>query len=300
MSKKKILGKSMDALFDNQGKLPSTMKTVHESEESIRSLAIDLITSSVHQPREHFDQQSIESLAESIKSEGIIQPIVVVKEQGKNIFNIIAGERRWRAAKLAGLKRVPAIVRTLAKEQASIIALIENIQREDLNPLERAKAIESLALEHQVKQQELAQRLGVSRTYLTNTLRLLKLSTLPQEALLKGAISEGHAKILCALSAHEQKKFLGLILKQKLSVRALEEVLENYKKSQSDVSSIQVNQKNKSALKPVEDFFEDFFGMRVHIKEKGNHKGQVILHYNSHEELEAMIDKLGTDVENRF
>lgn len=287
----------MDALFDNQGKLPSTMRPQESSSQSIRLINLDQITPSKHQPRTLFDEDKIESLAASIKSHGVIQPIVLMKEEDKNIFKIIAGERRWRAAKIAGLKKIPAIVKTYEQEQASLIALIENIQREDLNPLERARAVQELATKHQLRQQELATHLGVSRTYLTNTLRLLKLSESCQKALLDDEISEGHAKILCAHPQSFQQKMLKVIKAKKLSVRGLEDNIRQIDLGQTEG---RLKRPIEPTLRPVIEFFEEFFGTRASIKDRGKNKGEVVLYYNSHEELEGMIDKLGSDVENRL
>lgn len=299
MSKKKSLGRSMDALFDNQGKLPQTVRnTNYNAGESIRPISTDQLIPSSHQPRTHFDDEKIASLADSIKSQGVIQPIVVVKEDDENMFKIIAGERRWRAAKLAGVKKVPAIVRDFKGAQGSVVALIENIQREDLNPLERARALSTLCNKHSMKQQELAGQLGVSRTYLTNTLRLLKLSESTQAALERELISEGHAKILCGLSISEQDKVLKSIISKGLTVRDLESYLRPQDKEDKG-KSLAIKKENKN-LKPVIDFFEEFFSMRVDIQSINAQKGKVVFHYNNLEELDGMIDKLGVDVENRF
>ena len=289
----------MDALFDNQGKLPTTMRSSETSPESIRSISVDQVMPSVHQPRSHFDEEKISSLAESIKSQGIIQPIVVIKEdENKNIFKIIAGERRWRAAKLAGLKKVPVIVRSFDADEASVVALIENIQREDLNPLERARGLQKLCTLHKMKQQDLANKIGVSRTYLSNTLRLLKLSEKTQSALEKGLISEGHAKILCGINSAGQDKVLAKVLTKSLSVRDLEKLLKD--DNDAPVETKGAKKQVSSDLKPVIDFFEEFFSMKVSIQDSGGKKGKVVFHYNSHEELDGMIDKLGVEVENRF
>jgi ParB family chromosome partitioning protein len=296
MPKKTTLGKSMDALFNHSSTTSSVMQKNHESSELVRYISIDQILPSKHQPRTIFDEEKIESLAQSIKSQGIIQPLVVTKDQRQNIYQIIAGERRWRAAKTAGLQKVPVLLRVLKKEEASLIALVENIQREDLNPIERAKAIEQLSKLYGLKQQDLAEKLGFSRTYLSNTLRLLKLSPLGQKLLKEEKITEGHAKILCSFNSAKQEVFLRAIVKNNLTVRQLEQLAQQEPiKPKAEKKTFKNN-----TLKPVIDFFEEFFSMKVAIEQKNKNQGKVTIFYNSIEELEGMIDKLGQDVENRF
>lgn len=300
MSKKKTLGKSMDALFDNQGKVSLTMGSSESQVEGIRNISIDLITPSADQPRSVFDNEKIESLSLSIKSQGIIQPIVVIKSDGKNLYKIIAGERRWRAAKLAGLKKVPVIVRSFEGSQASVVALVENLHREDLSPMEKARALSELTSKYKMKQQELAQEVGLSRSALTNLLRLLKLSLTAQKTLENGDISEGHAKVLCALPESYQDSLVRKIKDKALSVRQLEKCIELDKDPINKKNKAITRSREENHLKPVIDFFEEFFTVRVSIDQSSASKGKVCFHYNSLEELEGMIDKLGLDVENRF
>lgn len=296
MPKKTILGKSMDALFNHPNVVPSAMQKSEEQGEVVKQIAIDQILPSKHQPRTSFDEEKIDSLAQSIKSQGIIQPLVVIKDKKKNLYQIIAGERRWRAAKKAGLKKVPVLIRVLEKEEASLIALVENIQREDLNPIERAKALEQLSEHYGLKQQDLAEKLGFSRTYLSNTLRLLKLCPSAQKALKEEKISEGHAKILCSFNGIKQEKLLRAVLSKGMTVRQLEQLAQEVPLAQNIHKKRSVN----SDLRPVVEFFEEFFTMRVSIEQKNKNQGKVTIFYNSVDELEGMIDKLGQDVENRF
>ena len=293
---KKILGKNAQSLFKSGAQKDQEAVTTDysyvEHQESVRLIDLDKIVQGRTQPRKVFDEQSIAGLAESIREVGVIQPIVVqVDAQGG--YELIAGERRWRAAQKVGLTKVPAIIRQYSGQQASLTALIENIQREDLNPLDRAQAFSDLIGLYQLKQHELAEKVGLSRSQVTNSLRLLKLDDGVREALLDGQLTEGHAKILAGLSEHQQRRLHDIVVKKGLSVRQLEEYLapsqkpkEKGFKGSGDVDLY---------AQKLQQILEEHFLTKARVHETGEQKGQITLYFHSYEQLQDILKRLGID-----
>lgn len=242
------------------------------------------------QPRKQFEEDSLLELAESIKQYGILQPLLVSDK--KDHYEIIAGERRWRAAKIAGLKEIPVIIREFSNQQVLEISLIENIQREDLNPIEEALAYKRLMEEFHLKQDEIAERVAKSRTAVTNSMRLLKLSSRVQEMLIDEMITSGHARALLGINDEEvQLSLANKIFDEKLSVRETERLVK---------SILEPVQKKEKAGNPAEDAvyesleekMKGIFGTKVSILRKKNQKGKIEIEYYSKNELERIIDLL--------
>lgn len=249
-------------------------------------IEIDRIKANPYQPRTDFDQEKLEELSKSIKNHGIIQPLVVSR-QG-NGFELIAGERRFQAAKLAGLKKVPVVVRQIDDKQKLEMAIIENVQRHNLNPIEEARAYQRLADEFQMNQEEVAERMGKNRSTVANKLRLLQLPVQAQKALTSGQISEGHAKALLAVdSAEKQLMLLEMILKNNLTVRQSE--------SKSKEVSVKTHSRKITVdpeVKDLESRLAGFFGTKVKIKKAGDSGGKITIEYYSDEELDGILEKV--------
>lgn len=291
---KKTLGKNAQALFQGSEADLAVADdyTYIEHQESVRLIDVSKIMQGRTQPRKIFDEQSIEQLAESIAEVGVIQPIVVQVEPHGG-YELIAGERRWRAAQKAGLEKIPAIIRQYSNQQASLTALIENIQREDLNPLDRAQAFSDLIGLYQFKQHELAQKVGLSRSQVANSLRLLKLDDLVREALLEGQLSEGHAKVLAALPEEQQRHYYELIIKHNLSVRQLEEKI-----TPKEVSKNKKEKREKEVdlyAQKLEQMLQEHFLTKARYQETGDQKGQITLFFHSYEQLQDILKRLGID-----
>ncbi len=246
-----------------------------------------------NQPRKEFDIKALQELADSIKEVGIIQPILVQKKNDK-YYEIIAGERRWRAAKMAKLKEVPVIVREYTPKQVMEVALIENIQREDLNPIEEAKAFENLIKEYDLKQEELAKRVSKSRAQISNIMRLLKLDDRIQMLLIEGRLSAGHARALLAIEDKElQFKAAVDVLNHDLSVRATEKLIKAYLSPKPEKKT---ESKSASAIvyRNMEEKMGNILGSKVSIKTKNGKKGKIEIEYYSQEELERLYAFINT------
>lgn len=277
--KRRSLGRGLDSLIP---KKPETESAGYQM------VSTDLLKPNPSQPRKRFEQGALEELAESIKENGVIQPLIVRREDGG--FEIVAGERRWRAAKIAKLEKLPVVIRTATDQEVAELMLIENIQREDLNPIEEAEAYEKLAERFGLTHEEIAKRTGKNRSVVTNQLRLLKLSEKVKKALVSGTITTGHARALLAVfSAGQMDSLLGEVLRKDLTVRGTEEL---------------VKKKNRSAEPPPEftpekveeDIFtreltEELagkFSTKVRIRSNKN-KGKIEIEYYSPEELERIV-----------
>jgi len=237
------------------------------------------------QPRKQFDKESLEELAVSIRQYGIIQPIVVCKRD--DYYEIIAGERRWRAAKKAGLKEVPVVIRDYTDKEIAEISLIENIQREDLNPIEEAKAYRQLIEDYSLTQEELAERISKSRTAITNTLRLLKLHSKVQTMLVKGNISAGHARALLGLEDQNlQLELAERIHAESLSVRQTEDLVRVYNNPPAEKPA---KVKNNTEYKNLEKHMTEVLGTKVRIKQKEQGKGRVEISYFSEDQLDQIF-----------
>ncbi|MCQ2511295.1 MAG: ParB/RepB/Spo0J family partition protein [Lachnospiraceae bacterium] len=252
------------------------------------TLKLSDIVPNKEQPRQEFDENSLEELADSIRQFGIIQPLVV-QPKGK-YYELIAGERRWRAAKLAGLKEVPVVIREFSAQETMEISLIENIQRENLNPIEEAVAFKRLINEFDLKQEEVAERVSKSRTAITNSMRLLKLPEEVQQMLISGSISSGHARALLSIdNAGLQLEIAEKIVSENLSVRDVEKLvksLDKEKKPRKDKESPQV----AAAYKSIEEKLKGIVGSKVEIKRNKKGNGKIEIEYYSQTELERIIE----------
>ena len=277
------LGKGLDSLI--QEKKP-VEKEIKQGEQKIK---ISLIEPNRDQPRRTFEEDALLELADSIKQYGVLQPLLVQKR--KDYYEIIAGERRWRAAKLAGLKEVPAIVKEYTDQQIVEIALIENIQRENLNPIEEAMAFKRLLNEFSLKQDEVAERVSKSRTAVTNSMRLLKLNEKVQQMIIDEMISTGHARALLAIDDEEQQYTLAnKIFDEKLSVRDTEKLIKELKNPKKEKTKKVV--KNEFIYKDSEEKIKSVMGTKVNINQKNNGKGKIEIEYYSEQEFERIFDLL--------
>ncbi|MXS86029.1 ParB/RepB/Spo0J family partition protein [Nitrosomonas sp. HPC101] len=276
MAKPKGLGRGLDALLaDNSQKA-----------DSLQNLAVDLLQAGKYQPRTRMDETSLHDLAESIKAQGIMQPILVRPLVAEG-YEIIAGERRWRAARIAGLEQIPAIVREVPDESALALSLIENIQREDLNPLEAALGIQRLIEEFGMTHQIAGQALGYSRSTISNLLRLLNLAAPVQDLIMQGKIDMGHGRALLALEAGKQLEIAHLIMQRQLSVRETENLLKRI----SQASSARKQSFPDRDLLRLQEDMSARLGANVVIRQGKKGAGNVIIHYASLEQLDGILAK---------
>jgi ParB family chromosome partitioning protein len=286
MAQRSGLGKGLESLIPTWQSSPTPVG----ASEQVQLLPIASISPNPQQPRKIFEEDQLEDLATSIKQHGIIQPLIVIAAEGVDRYTLIAGERRLRAAKLAGLKDVPAIVRTASQQEQLEFAIIENVQREDLNPIERARAYQSLADQFSLTHEDIAQRVGKSRVTVTNTLRLLNLPIVVQQTLQSGEISEGHARSLLALpSARAMEAALDSILSLGLNVRQTELLVS--KLSGKAPSSKKLTSRSAEA-EDLENRLRQFFHTKVMLS-KGKRGGTISISFYSDEELNAILDRLG-------
>lgn len=289
--KKSRLGKGLDSLIpmlvEEEKKITEVKEEVKEvKKEDKNTLRISEIVANRKQPRKKFDDEALEELASSIKEVGIIQPIVVQKREG--FYEIIAGERRWRAAQLAGLKEVPVVIKDYSEEEIMEIALIENIQRKDLNPIEEANAYKKLIEEYNLKQDELAQRISKSRTAITNTMRLLKLCDEVQDMLIDGEISNGHGRALLAIEDMQtQLDIAEKIIEKNLSVREVEKLVKDI--NEPVEKKKKVERADDFIYKNIESQMKEILGTKVKISRKNENKGKIEIEYYSPEELERIM-----------
>ena len=286
------LGKGLDSLIPEGKNTKVAEKEVKSGEQLVK---ISKVEPNREQPRRKFEEDALLELADSIKQFGVLQPLLVQKKG--DYFEIIAGERRWRAAKLAGLKEVPVIVREYTEKEVVEIALIENIQRENLNPIEEALAYKRLLTEFNLKQDELAERVSKSRTAISNTMRLLKLDERIQNMIIEGEISSGHARALIDMEDLEEQYNLALrISAEKLSVREIEKMVRLLKnpKKPTEKKSIE----NGFIYQDLEQKMIAIMGTKVNVNQKTNGKGKIEIEYYSNEELERIFDLLMSIEEN--
>lgn len=288
------LGKGLDSLIPVAVTETETKKVENKKTEVTNGaetfVNINQVEPNREQPRKNFDEDSLTELADSIKQFGVIQPIVV--QDRKDYYEIIAGERRWRAAKIAGLKQVPVIIKNYTKQEIVEISLIENIQREDLNPIEEAQAYKRLLTEFNLKQDEVAERVSKSRTAVTNSIRLLKLCDEVQQMVIDDMISTGHARALIPIEDPEQQFALAQkIFDEKLSVREVEKLIKNLSKP--------ANEKKEKDLSEYQFIYEQLanklkekLSTKVDISSKGSGKGKIEIEFYSNEDLERIMDLL--------
>ncbi len=272
---KKGLGKGLGALISNEAT---------EDESGIIELRINEIEPNAGQPRKYFDDEKLVQLSESIKQHGIIQPIIVKKDNNRYI--IIAGERRWRAAKLAGLSKVPVLIKEFTNKQVMEVALIENLQREDLNPIEEADAFLHLMNEYDMTQEQIAETIGRSRPAIANSLRLLGLSEEVKKYIVSGDLTSGHARTLVILQDTEvQLKAAEYIIANKLSVRETENYIKKLFQNKSEKKKVVEN----PDFKFVEDRLKNILGTKVKLQ-ANNNKGKITIEYFSNDELERLLE----------
>ena len=296
------LGKGLDALIPNKAGGPSkepakkTRSAVVKKDKPTekdnlaaeRLVKISSVEPNLNQPRRHFDEDALLELSESIKQYGVLQPLLVSDK--KDYFEIIAGERRWRAAKMAGLKEVPVVVKEFTDQEIVEISLIENIQREDLNPIEEAMAYKRLMEEFHLKQDEIADRVAKSRTAVTNSMRLLKLSSKVQEMVIADMISAGHARALLGISDEALQEITAMkVFDEKLSVRETEKLVKNLVSPAKKVKT-ERNTAEDAIYESLEEKMKGIMGTKVSIQRKKNNKGKIEIEYYSRDELERIID----------
>ena len=283
---------AMEEIESNDNKSAGEKKNTKTSEEKVNSsgetiVKISQIEPNRNQPRKNFDEDALQELADSIKQYGIIQPLVVQKK-GK-LYEIIAGERRWRAARLAKLKEIPVIIKEYTAQEIMEIALIENIQREDLNPIEEAQAYKRLIDEYKLKQDEVAERVSKSRTAITNSIRLLKLCDKVQEMLIEELISSGHARALLSIDDEEVQYNIAVkIMDEKLSVRETEKLVKTILNPKKEKTVEKVE--NMAVYEEIENKIKDAIGTKVKLTPKSNGKGKIEIQYYSNEELERLME----------
>jgi ParB family transcriptional regulator, chromosome partitioning protein len=289
MSKKPGLGRSLNDLGLN-ALLSDISKTAVDNNavaQSIRQLSIELLQPGKYQPRQNFDQTTLEDLANSIRSHGIIQPIVA-RPIATDLYEIIAGERRWRAAQLAGLQAVPVIIRKIEDEQASALTLIENLQREDLNVIDTAIGLKRLTDEFAMTHEAIANIIGKSRTTITNLLRLLSLHEEVKTMLKQGILEMGHARTLLTLDLADQLQAAKIIVAKKLSVRATEDYIRNYQQQKS----VAVKKSIDPNIQRLQNKLCDTLGAKTNIYHTKSGKGKLVIHYHSLDELDGILDKI--------
>ena len=303
--KKSGLGRGLDALFPEktvQSK-PKTVKTVKEEKKVAvdtkkssqqetsngeRMMKISMIEPNREQPRKKFDEDALQEFSESIKQYGILQPLLVSDK--KDYYEIVAGERRWRAAKMAGLKEVPVVVKEFSTQEIVEISLIENIQREDLNPVEEAMAYKRLIDEFHLKQDEIAERVSKSRTAVTNSMRLLKLDSRVQQMMVDEMISAGHARAILAISDPEQQYNAAMkVFDEKLSVRETEKLVKSIL-TPTKKKPVVSNPTEDAIYESLEEKMKGITGTRVFIHRKKNNKGKIEIEYYSRDDLDRIID----------
>ena len=294
MAKSMGLGKGLDSMIPKKiSKEPMKSSSKEVSKENMSRETMIKITDiepNREQPRRKFNEDSLQELADSIKQYGVLQALLLQKK-GKS-YEIIAGERRWRAARMAGLKEVPAIVKDYSSQEVIEIALIENIQREDLNPIEEAMAYQKLISEYKLKQDELAERISKSRTAITNSMRLLKLCPKVQEMLIEEMISSGHARALIPIEdAKEQEIVAQKVFDEKMSVRETEALVRKLQKEPKEPKEKKTD-KMELLYKDLEEKIKNVMGTKVSIQKKSKKKGKIEIEYYSPEDLERIIELL--------
>ena len=304
------LGRGLDALIPNKagGTSKETVKRTRstgkkekteaqEKPAAERLVKISSVEPNLNQPRRHFDEDALMELSESIKQYGVLQPLLVSDK--KDYFEIIAGERRWRAAKMAGLKEVPVVVKEFTDQEIVEISLIENIQREDLNPIEEAMAYKRLMEEFHLKQDEIADRVAKSRTAVTNSMRLLKLDGRVQQMVIDEMITTGHARAILAIEDKElQYQTAVRVFDEKLSVRETEKLVKKIGKEQTAAAEEPEPIKNDFIYRDMEEKIKGIFGTKVSVSHKKNNKGKIEIEYYSNDELERIYDLITSIAKN--
>lgn len=288
---KKGLGKGLDSMIPDSIEQGNKTKKKDTEENVSRETLINIneIEPNIGQPRKNFEEDTLQELADSIKQYGIIQPLILQKK-GK-YYSIIAGERRWRAARIAGLKKVPAIIKEYTPQESMEIALIENIQRQDLNPIEEAIAFQNLIKEFNLKQDEVAERVSKSRVSVTNSMRLLKLDEKVQQMIIDDMISTGHGRTLLSIENKEMQYQIAMkVFDEKLSVRDTEKLVKKTVKAKPEKEEIAVTKEDSFIYHNIEERLKKLIGTKVSIKRKAKDKGKIEIEYYSNDELERIIE----------
>lgn len=291
---KRGLGKGLDSLIPSNV-MEQPVKTVaaassgQNKDEGTTVVKINLVEPNREQPRKNFDEDSLQELADSIKQFGLLQPILV--QDKKSYYEIVAGERRWRAAKLAGLKEIPVIIRNLTDQEIVEISLIENIQREDLNPIEEAQAYKRLLTEFNLKQDEVAERVSKSRTAVTNSMRLLKLCDKVQKMIVDGMISTGHARALIGIEDPEEQYLIAQkIFDEKLSVREVEKLVKALHKQPKQKKP--ENKTLDAIYNEISNRLKQSLSTKVTIRAKENGSGKIEIEFYNHDDLDRLIEQI--------
>ena len=297
MAVKKGLGKGLDSLITNKVEKPVEAKTGAKVDKENGAVLMNItkVEPNREQPRKKFDEDALLELSESIKQFGVLQPLLV--QERDDYYEIIAGERRWRAAKLAGVKEVPVIIKKLTEQEIMEISLIENIQREDLNPIEEAQAYKRLLTEFNLKQDEVAERVSKSRTAVTNAMRLLKLNDKVQQMLIDEMLTTGHARALLAIEDQDKQYDIAQrIFDEKLSVRDTEKLVKNLQNEKTDpaVSTKKIDPQLEAIYRDLEEQMKSILGTKVFINPKDDKKGKLEIEYYSQQELDRIVDLLRT------
>ena len=290
MAAKKGLGKGLDTLIP-KGVVVSDKPTAKENTDAAtpdQYVKITKVEPNRNQPRKRFDEDELQELSDSIKLHGVLFPILVVNRG--DYYQIVAGERRWRAAKMAGLKEVPVIIREYTEKEIAVISLIENTQRSDLNPIEEAKAYKALIEEHKLKQDELAEEVSKSRTAITNSMRLLKLSPNVQDMIIEEMISAGHARALLSIDdPDEQYELAQRVMDEKLSVRDIEKIVKAKNKPKIEKKK---NEKQEALYHDIEEKLKASIGTKVTITAKGDNAGKIEIDFYNQDDLQKILDML--------
>lgn len=286
------LGKGLDTMIPNKignDKANAEVSKKPEIDKDVVFVKISKVEPNREQPRKNFDEDALLELSESLKQYGVLQPLLV--QDKKDYYEIIAGERRWRAAKLAGLKEVPVIIKKLSEQEIVEISLIENIQRENLNPIEEALAFKRLLKEFNLKQDEVAERVSKSRTAVTNSMRLLKLDERVQQMVIDELISTGHARALLAITDNEKQYNLAQqIFDEKLSVRETEKLIKKLQNPKVGKPSINKDVGMDIFYEDIEQKLKNIMGTKVSINKKDGGKGKIEIEYYSNDELERIVE----------
>lgn len=292
MAAKKGLGKGLDSLITDKVSKPVKPKSNHAADAVM--IDINKVEPNREQPRKKFDEDALIELSESIKQFGILQPLLC--QEREDYYEIVAGERRWRAAKLAGLKEVPVIIKKLTDQEIMEISLIENIQREDLNPIEEALAYKRLIEDFKLKQDEVAERVSKSRTAVTNSMRLLKLNDKVQQMVIDEMLTTGHARALLGIEDQKQQYVIAQqIFDQKLSVRDTEKLVKSLQKNKNKTKVEKpVDPQMEAIYKELEEKLKNSMGTKVLINRKNEKAGKIEIEYYSHDELDRIVGLLNS------
>ena len=289
-AKKRGLGRGLDALLGGADIAQEDLNRSSDKSDGITHLPVDVIQRGRYQPRRDFNPELLQELADSIAAQGVVQPIVVRPIETEGRYEIIAGERRWRASQQAGLDEIPVVIRDVPDQTAMAMALIENIQRDDLNPLEEAEALHRLLNEFELTHEKIAQAVGKSRTTVTNLLRLLELNSDVKELIYERQIEMGHARALLGLKEQAQSEAAKQVVVRKLSVRETEKLVRKLLDGSKSSSATKTAPKEDPNIRRLQDDLSEKLGARVNVQQAGSGKGKLVISYNSLDELEGILD----------